>query len=170
MLIAILTAMLVCHVHASDDGSEKPSPIDNIAFEHNGKSDECSVVVILRRKINPEKISIMVSETPDDENSYTVLKLLGDEEDFIDGGNRLRIPLDDDDLRQKGKTYSIQITEDGANYHSEAFQYDENEGKFKLKREMKSTGGATAGWIVALSLAGVALLLVLILICLRLCR
>lgn len=149
---------------------EKPNLIKNIAFEKDRKTGEYTAVIFLNEEVNPEHINIMGSEKPEDPESYTIVKVMDTVVDYEENGNRINIPLDYDDLMDKKKTYAIQIAINGEYYHSESFQFDESAGKFKLKREMKSTGGTTAGWIIGVVLGAVALLLVLILIFCRLCR
>ncbi|ELQ75689.1 hypothetical protein THOM_1361 [Trachipleistophora hominis] len=152
------------------DEQPKDNPIQNIAFDKSRKTDGYEAILFFKRDVNPSQISIMGSETPDDDESYTIVKVMDIDSDFEETRNRLHVPLDDDVLMQKGKTYSIQIREDNEIFHSEAFQFDKSSGKFKLSREMKSTGGTKAGWIVGLVLGATALFLVLILIFVRLCR
>ncbi|ELQ75671.1 hypothetical protein THOM_1343 [Trachipleistophora hominis] len=134
MLLLILILRLI---QCGTNNSLENNPIMDIAFSKNSEQEGYEIEIFLKREINTDVIFITGTETPEDENSYTVVKVVDIKSDSEEMKNTIHIPLKGSDLKLKEKTYSIQINERGHIYHTEPFKFDCEDCRYKLSREIK---------------------------------
>lgn len=150
-------------VLVKDDEKYEGKLINNLSFKK--KDGFVLITVYLTQNCNPKSIHLMQSTTRD-EDSFTIKESIEEDVEWENDKQRFTYYCDPDTVKDGGY-YSIQITDvNGQVSHSEPFVY-ENSG-FVFERN-SSKGSSKAGWIVALVLSSVALLLVIILIFVRFC-
>lgn len=146
-----------------DDDKYSGRLINNLAFK---KKDGCILITVyLTQNCNPKSINLMQSSTGE-EDTFTIKESIEEDVEWENDKQRFTYYCDTDTVKN-GEYYSIQITDaSGQVSHSEPFVYESN--NFVFDRN-SSKGNSKAGWIVAIVLSSVALLLVIILIFVRFC-
>lgn len=163
----LFTNLLIQLIRTDEVSTEKNEEtlIKNLSFKK--VRDGVNLTVFLTREIHPSTINIMESKEPSDPNSFTVAATIEDDVFWEANGNRFSYVLEESLLKKKDMAFSVQIEEGKQLYHSEAFVYDQDEKNCVFARNAKTT--SNAGWIVALVLSAVALLICIILVFIKFC-
>lgn len=161
MLLLYLIYIFCEDTNSTKKNKVNENPISSISFSRYNNLNYANLS--LKRAINVDEVNIMGSSTPNDENSYIIMRSVTDDIRTKNKGKRMFVPLLDDDEAENDITYSIQIVIDDQYYPSEAFVYDESAGMYRLARDGKRSKSGWKGWqIVLIVLLSVALALMVL--------